>query len=157
MKQSIEAATLRRSARYLCALGAAFIFIISICAAAAHAQSPLDGFEPNGKIIIGGDFTTLAPNGGAAVTRNRIVRVNADGTLDTTFNPNPNGSVLSIGTTISTRTTTFGYYQFDDVQAGQTVTLGVSSKQYQFDPQVLSVYDNLAGIDFIANNSALRK
>ena len=68
-----------------------------------------DSFDPNangpvyaiavqadGKILIGGDFTTLSPNGGAAVTRNRIARLNPDGTLDTAFNPNANGSVRSI-------------------------------------------------------------
>ena len=47
-----------------------------------NAQSALDGFDPNangtvrvvvvqpdGKILLGGFFTTLSPNGGAAVTR----------------------------------------------------------------------------------------
>ena len=73
-------------------------------AAAVRGQSALDGFDPNangtirvvvvqpdGKILIGGDFTTLSPNGGAAVTRNHIARLNPDGTLDTAFNPNANG------------------------------------------------------------------
>src|SRR5207237_8937654 len=72
-------------------------------------QSALDGFDPNangtvyvvvvqpdGKILIGGDFTTLSPNGGAAVTRTLIARLNPDGTLDTAFNPNANNTVLSI-------------------------------------------------------------
>jgi uncharacterized delta-60 repeat protein len=72
-------------------------------AAAVHGQSALDGFDPNangqvlvvvvqpdGKILLGGDFTTLSPNGGAAVRRNRIARLNPDGTLDTAFNPNAN-------------------------------------------------------------------
>ena len=76
-------------------------------AAAVRGQSALDGFDPNangtvhvvvvqpdGKILIGGDFTTLSPNGGAAVTRNRIARLNPDGTLDTAFNPNANGIVV---------------------------------------------------------------
>ena len=75
-------------------------------------QSALDGFDPNandtvraivvqadGKIIIGGDFTSVSPNGGAAVTRNRIARFNPDGTLDTDFNPNANGTVYSIAVT----------------------------------------------------------
>src|ERR1700730_5160333 len=70
-------------------------------AAAVHGQSALDGFDPNanstirvvvvqpdGKILIGGVFTTLSPNGGAAVTRNYIARLNPDGTLDTAFVPN---------------------------------------------------------------------
>ena len=74
-----------------------------------RGQSALDGFDPNangpvrvvvvqpdGKILIGGDFTTLSPNGGAAVTRNRIARLNPDGTLDTAFNPNANGAVYAI-------------------------------------------------------------
>src|SRR5437667_250865 len=78
-------------------------------AAAVRGQSALDGFDPNangvvfvvvvqpdGKILIGGDFTTLSPNGGAAVTRNRIARLNPDGTLDA-FNPNANGKILASG------------------------------------------------------------
>ena len=52
--------------------------------------------QPDGKILIGGDFTTLASNGGASVTRNRIARLNPDGTLDTAFNPNANGSINAI-------------------------------------------------------------
>jgi uncharacterized delta-60 repeat protein len=78
----------------------AFAFFICF-AGAARAQTVLDGFDPNangtiqvvvvqpdGKILIGGEFTTLSPNGGAAVTRNHIARLNSDGTLDTAFNPN---------------------------------------------------------------------
>ena len=78
-------------------------------AVAVRGQSALDGFDPNangsvrvvvvqpdGKILIGGDFTTLSPNGGVAVTRNRIARLNPDGTLDTAFNPNANSIVYSI-------------------------------------------------------------
>src|SRR3989440_5005748 len=77
--------------------------------AAMRGQSALDGFDPNanntirvvvvqpdGKILIGGDFTALAPNGGASVPRNRIARLNADGTLDATFDPNANSVVRSI-------------------------------------------------------------
>src|SRR5438876_6503722 len=78
-------------------------------AAAVRGQSALDGFDPNannvvlavvvqpdGKILICGGFTTLSPNGGATVTRNRIARLNPDGTLDTAFNPNANSDVDAI-------------------------------------------------------------
>ena len=41
-------------------------------------------------------FTTLSPNGGGTITRNRIARLNPDGTLDTAFNPNADGIVYSI-------------------------------------------------------------
>ena len=52
--------------------------------------------QPDGKILVGGSFTTVAPNGGPTVTRNNIVRLNIDGTVDPGFDPNANGSVRSI-------------------------------------------------------------
>src|SRR5438132_13945815 len=73
-------------------------------AAAVRGQSALDGFDtnadnnvyvvvvqPDGKILIGGTFTTVL-----GVVRNKIARLNPDGTLDTAFNPNSNGTVFSI-------------------------------------------------------------
>src|SRR5450432_4834626 len=78
-------------------------------AAAVRGQSALDGFDPNadalvkvvvvqqdGKILIGGAFTNLFPNGGGPITRNHIARLNPDGTLDTAFNPNADNDVTSI-------------------------------------------------------------
>jgi uncharacterized delta-60 repeat protein len=56
-----------------------------------NANDQINAFalQPDGKIIIGGLFTTLQPNNAAAATiRNRLARLNADGTLDTAFNPN---------------------------------------------------------------------
>ncbi|MFZ3375663.1 MAG: delta-60 repeat domain-containing protein, partial [Chthoniobacterales bacterium] len=85
-----------------------FLFSLAVLlaggAAAVRGQSALDGFDPNangtvhvvvvqpdGKILIGGDFNTVL-----GVTRNRIARLNADGTLDSAFNPNANATVWSI-------------------------------------------------------------
>jgi uncharacterized delta-60 repeat protein len=47
--------------------------------------------QPDGKIIIGGNFAIID-----GVTRNRIARLNGNGTLDTGFNPNANSDVRSI-------------------------------------------------------------
>ena len=47
--------------------------------------------QPDGKILIGGYFTTIG-----GVTRNRIARLNPDGSLDTAFDPNANNNVYSI-------------------------------------------------------------
>ncbi len=78
-------------------------------ATALRAQSALDGFDPNangtvftvvvqpdGKILLGGNFTTLSPNGGPLVTRKYIARLNPDGTLDAAFDPNASDTVFSI-------------------------------------------------------------
>ena len=53
--------------------------------------------QPDGKILIGGNFTSVQANGAAtSTTRNYVARLNGDGTLDTTFNPNPNSSVVAL-------------------------------------------------------------
>jgi uncharacterized delta-60 repeat protein len=54
-------------------------------------------YQPNGQIVIGGSFTTVQPNGAAGPTaRNHIARFNADGSLDTTFDPNTDKPVLAL-------------------------------------------------------------
>jgi uncharacterized delta-60 repeat protein len=47
--------------------------------------------QPDGKILVGCRFTTMD-----GVTRDKIARLHADGTVDTSFNPNTGGSVSSI-------------------------------------------------------------
>jgi uncharacterized delta-60 repeat protein len=47
--------------------------------------------QPDGKILVGGEFTSLAGQ-----TRNNIGRLNPDGTLDTTFNPGVSGGDFSL-------------------------------------------------------------
>src|SRR5437870_2283384 len=54
--------------------------------------------QPDGKILIGGDFTAIG-----GVTRNYIARLNADGSLDTSFQPNialTYGGVLALKTEV---------------------------------------------------------
>src|ERR1700674_3035418 len=87
----------------------AMVLLLLPTAAQVHPQSALDGFDPNanstvnvvvvqpdGKILLGGIFTTLSPNGGPPVTRNHIARLNPDGSLDAAFNPNADNFVLTI-------------------------------------------------------------
>jgi len=46
-------------------------------------------------------------------------------------------------------TSSFGIYKFDDVEAGATYVIGVSSKQYRFTSRVIQVVDSLADFDFV--------
>jgi uncharacterized delta-60 repeat protein len=100
---------------------------------AVHGQSALDGFDPNangavnivvvqpdGKILLGGDFTALSPNGGAAVTRNYIARLNPDGTLDTAFNPNANAAVRCIAVQADGKILVGGQFSGMNSIGGQT-------------------------------------
>src|SRR2546422_1049975 len=74
-----------------------------------RAQSAVDGFDPgannavdalavqaDGKILVGGVFTTLGGGGAGTTPRNRIGRLNSDGTLDTSFDPGANGAVNAL-------------------------------------------------------------
>ena len=80
------------------------------CLARVNTDGTLDTpFDPNpnfqvrclavqtdGKILLGGLFTTLQPNGAVSATaRNYFARVNGDGTLDT-FDPHPDFYVHSV-------------------------------------------------------------
>ena len=48
-------------------------------------------------------------------------------------------------------TGSFGYYRFDDVEAGGTYVVSVGSKRYIFPSRVMVVSDTLTDVDFIAN------
>ena len=52
--------------------------------------------QANGKILVAGDFTTLGGGGTGTTMRSKIGRLNADGTLDTSFNPGANQSVRAL-------------------------------------------------------------
>jgi len=57
---------------------------------------------------------------------------------------------LANGGTLTSRSSSFGYYRFDDVEADQTVTMSVNSKRFQFTPQMVMVNGNLVNVDLIA-------
>ena len=52
--------------------------------------------QPDGKILIGGDFSSLDDGGPTQPTRNNIARLNSNGTVDTTFDPGANNLVRSL-------------------------------------------------------------
>jgi hypothetical protein len=56
------------------------------------------------------------------------------------------------GSTRNARTGAFGYFRFDDVEAGQTYIFNVSSKRYTFAPQVVTVMEDLTELNFTAQN-----
>src|SRR4051812_20467362 len=97
---SARARSIRKAVLTLFSIGA----LLAGGTPSMRGQSALDGFDPNadgqvrvavvqpsGKILIGGDFTTVL-----GVARNRIARLNPDGTLDTLFDPSANGTVFAI-------------------------------------------------------------
>src|SRR5437660_721810 len=148
---------LRSSARF--SLMALVGLALAGGAAAVRGQSALDGFDPNangtvyvvvvqpdGKILIGGDFTTLSPNGGAAVTRNHIARLNPDGTLDTAFNPNANNTVLSIAVQADGKILAGGFFSSIGGQTRNYITQldATTGLADSFNPNANSNVDSIA-------------
>lgn len=48
------------------------------------------------------------------------------------------------------RSSSFGYYRFDDVRVGETYIIGGMSKQYRFAPQIISVADEMTEVNLVA-------
>ncbi|MBS1794294.1 MAG: carboxypeptidase regulatory-like domain-containing protein [Acidobacteria bacterium] len=56
------------------------------------------------------------------------------------------------GSIRSAATNSFGYFRFEGVEAGQNYTVTVRHKQYRFAAQVISVGDNVEGLELTAQN-----
>lgn len=56
------------------------------------------------------------------------------------------------GSTLTARTSTFGYYRFEEVRVGETYVMSVASKRFRFVPadRILTVTDELTDVDFVA-------
>jgi uncharacterized delta-60 repeat protein len=52
--------------------------------------------QPDGKILVGGDFTTIGGGGTGSTSRAHLARLNSDGSVDTAFNPGANATVFVI-------------------------------------------------------------
>jgi len=91
-------------------LALCIVAIATSLSAQTAVPSSADGFNPNvsglvnavvvqqdGKVVVGGTFTQLQPNGSPVSTvRGNLARVNLDGTLDLAYDPEPNGQVLAM-------------------------------------------------------------
>lgn len=64
-----------------------------------------------------------------------------------------NAEVLLVenGRTRVARTSTFGYFEFSDIQAGQAVVISVRSKRYEYQPQIVSLQDSALDLVFAPN------
>ena len=89
-------------------------------------------FNPTAALVtVGGRVTTESRRG---ISRARVTLTDLNGETRT---------VLS---------NSFGYYRFDEVRAGETYVLEVRHKRYQFSPQVLTVGEAVADLNFVADD-----
>lgn len=53
------------------------------------------------------------------------------------------------GETVTAIVNPFGFYRFDNVAAGEVYTISASAKRYRFTPRIISIGDEMTGVDFI--------
>jgi hypothetical protein len=46
-------------------------------------------------------------------------------------------------------TSSLGYYQFDEVETGESYVIGVSSKRFRFSSKLVQVVDSLTDVNFV--------
>jgi hypothetical protein len=106
-----------------------------------------DGFGDNTDMFVD-DVTLIAPTAAGINITGRALTSNGIGISNAVIQLTD-----SQGNEKSVKTSTLGYYTFEDVPAGQTYVITASAKRYTFEQpiQVLNVSDNLTDVDFIAN------
>ncbi len=117
--------------------------------AVTFTNNPLNRglFDANGFTIPLPPFTDGSVTVSGALTFSvggRVTSPNGTGLRSTTvFLTDPNG-VRRTATTSS-----FGFYQFDEVASGVTYTLGVTSRSYRFSTRQITVTGPMTNIDFV--------
>ncbi len=101
----------------------------------------------------GGVFT-VTENGRVTVTEATANEVSISGRVLTALGQGvPNARVTLTGINGGSRTalsSSFGFYEFGNVERGQTYTLTVDGRRFIFNPVAVSVSGNLANLDLIA-------
>ena len=97
-------------------------------------------------------------------TNNRVLRfapagttaasVSVSGKVLTDGGRGLTGAIVTLtdsqGATRTAGTTTFGYYHFDEVAAGQTYIVSIRSRRFSFAPQVINVTEDVHDLNFAA-------
>ena len=107
----------------------------------ALCTNPVTSFSPFTVAIVAPSAASVSVGGqvltadGRGISKVRVSLTDPDGSVRTAL------------------TNPFGYYRFDEVQAGETYIVSVQSKRYQFSnpTQVVTVLDELSNVDFTAS------
>jgi len=111
--------------------------------------------DPANRIILAGKIGDVAgvvrlfgDNGPTAAA------VSIAGRVSTAEGSGLRGAVITMtdqsGNTRVTTSSSFGYYHFEGVAAGQTYVVSVASKRFQYQPRIVQLTDDLFDLDFVA-------
>lgn len=92
-----------------------------------------------------GAFTVLGPTMGGVLLSGRVLTPQGRGLQNAQINLTDQN-----GETRFALSGQFGFYRFADLPAGQTVVISISSKRYQFIPQIVNLTEDLNNLNFTA-------
>lgn len=117
--------------------------------------------DPIGRVVVGGVGASGLPNlpwqtlsFSAARIRGPEIAVSLSGRItDANGRGINNATVLTVinGTKVFTLTSPLGYYTLDGVLINQTYTINVTSKQHSFNARDVTINNQFATADFVAN------
>ena len=88
-------------------------------------------------------FVVVAANVSVA---GRVVTPNGDGLVNSVVTMTD-----QFGQSISVRTNNFGHFRFENIRPGETYFINVRSREYTFQPQVVTVQEDISGLIIEAN------
>jgi hypothetical protein len=94
-------------------------------------------------------FAPPAPSAADVTVGGRVTTASGMGIANTTVT-----LADTTGARRTALTNAFGYFQFNDIQVGQTVVITVLSKRYRFSQQsqIVEVIEELSNLNFVADN-----
>ena len=93
------------------------------------------------------NFTISAPTAAAVSISGRVISSDGSGISNAVVMMTDQNGVIR-----TAKSSSFGYYRFEDVEVGQTFTFNISHRRYQFSPIVASVNNELFEFNFASNN-----
>ena len=108
-------------------------------------DNPLIGNANSGDGSDIGAFELQAPTAAAVSVSGKVLTSDGRGLRNAIVILTDSG-----GNQRQARTSSFGYFLFDEIRVGETYIFEIKSKQYIFDSQVISVTDEISDLNFIA-------
>lgn len=110
----------------------------------------LDLRPADNKLLVGthgyGMWTNLSPSAASASISGRVLTSDGSGVRNAVV-------VLTDANGLSrnSKSSTFGYYNFEDVATGQSYVLSVNSKRFSFSPRSVTLGDDIVDFDFVSD------
>jgi hypothetical protein len=90
------------------------------------------------------NFAPLVPTAAQVSVAGRVVDLNGNGVFNAVLYMHLNGGEMRLA-----RSSSFGYFQFENIEAGQTVMISVQARRFTYMPRVVNVAEDIVDLTFM--------